>query len=85
MSRLLAGVVLGLSTLLSPVAGGRPRVQQGRSSFVTLGTAPVGGAFQPVGNALASVLNDHKGENKWKVGSHGHQWLAGKHPQTRRR
>lgn len=39
--------------------------------FITLGTAPVGGAFRPVGDAIASVLNENKGENSWKVQSKG--------------
>lgn len=43
----------------------------GRRSFLSLGTAPVGGAFQPVGNALAEVLNEFKGENNWKVQAKG--------------
>lgn len=40
-------------------------------NFVTLGTAPVGGAFQPVGNAIASVANEFRGENQWKVQAKG--------------
>ena len=43
----------------------------GRTQYVNLGTAPTGGAFAPVGNAIASVLNENKGENKWKVGAKG--------------
>lgn len=39
--------------------------------YVSMGTAPVGGAFAPVGNAIASVLNEHKGENEWKVQAQG--------------
>jgi TRAP transporter TAXI family solute receptor len=39
--------------------------------YVTLGTAPVGGAFAPVGNAIASVTNEFKGDNEWKVQSQG--------------
>jgi TRAP transporter TAXI family solute receptor len=31
----------------------------------------VGGAFRPVGDAIASVLNEFKGENSWKVQSKG--------------
>lgn len=43
----------------------------GRQQFVSLGTAPVGGAFYVVGGAIAEVLNDHKGENNWKVQAKG--------------
>lgn len=39
--------------------------------FITLGTAPVGGAFAPVGNALASELNANKGDANWKVQAKG--------------
>lgn len=39
--------------------------------FVTLGTAPVGGAFRPVGDAISSVLNENKGDNNWRVQSKG--------------
>jgi TRAP transporter TAXI family solute receptor len=43
----------------------------GGRKFITLGTAPIGGAFAPVGNAIASVLNTHAGENNWKVQAKG--------------
>lgn len=43
----------------------------GGRNFVTLGTAPVGGAFQPVGNAISAVLNENKGENDWRVKATG--------------
>lgn len=43
----------------------------GGRKFVSLGTAPIGGAFAPVGNAISSVLNDKKGENNWKVQAQG--------------
>ena len=42
-----------------------------KQEYVTLGTAPVGGAFAPVGNAISSVINEHKGENSWRVQSQG--------------
>ncbi len=37
--------------------------------YVTIGTAPVGGAFNQVGNAIASVADEFKGKNDWKVQS----------------
>ncbi len=43
----------------------------GKRQFVTLGTAPIGGAFAPVGNAIASVLNEHKGDADWRVQASG--------------
>lgn len=42
-----------------------------QEKFITLGTAPVGGAFAPVGNAIASELNSHKGDSNWKVQAKG--------------
>jgi len=39
--------------------------------LITLGTAPVGGAFRPTGDALASVLEENKGQNNWKFQSKG--------------
>ena len=41
----------------------------GKKEFVTLGTAPIGGAFRPVGDAIAGVLEENKGDNNWKVQS----------------
>ena len=35
--------------------------------FLSLGTAPPGGAFFIVGGALAEVLNEFKGDNVWQV------------------
>ena len=43
----------------------------GSRQFVTIGTAPVGGAFKPVGDAIASTLNENRGENGWRVQSSG--------------
>ena len=39
--------------------------------FVSVGTAPVGGAFRPVGEAIASVLNEHWSEAAWRVQPEG--------------
>lgn len=43
----------------------------GGSKFLSMGTAPVGGAFPVVGGAIAEVLNAHKGTNNWKVQAKG--------------
>ncbi len=43
----------------------------GGTSFVSMGTAPVGGAFNQVGADISEVLNNHKGENTWKVQAKG--------------
>ncbi|MFK7765802.1 MAG: TAXI family TRAP transporter solute-binding subunit [Mariniblastus sp.] len=39
--------------------------------FITVGTAPAGGAFAPVGNAIASVVESNKGELNWSVAPQG--------------
>ena len=43
----------------------------GQRRFVTLGTAPAGGAFAPVGNAIANVIDANKGELNWVVTTQG--------------
>ena len=43
----------------------------GGRQFVTVGTAPEGGAFAPVGNAIANVVEANKGELNWKVATQG--------------
>ena len=60
-------VAIGLLPWLAGCGGASSQ----RREFVTLGTAPVGGAFRPVGDAIASVLNEFRGENNWRVQSKG--------------
>lgn len=43
----------------------------GKRQFVTIGTAPAGGAFAPVGNAIAGVVDAHKGDLNWVVKPQG--------------
>ncbi|MEM6470251.1 MAG: TAXI family TRAP transporter solute-binding subunit [Planctomycetota bacterium] len=43
----------------------------GRRQFLSMGTAPVGGAFPVVGGAIAEVLNAHKDAIDWKVQAKG--------------
>ncbi|MFN3190589.1 MAG: TAXI family TRAP transporter solute-binding subunit [Aureliella sp.] len=43
----------------------------GSRQFVTVGTAPDGGAFAPVGNAIGNVVESNKGELNWKVSTQG--------------
>jgi TRAP transporter TAXI family solute receptor len=42
-----------------------------KREYLSMGTAPVGGAFPVVGGAIAEVLNEHKGTNVWKVQAKG--------------
>ena len=50
------------------VGNGRPA---GGQRFLSMGTAPVGGAFPVVGNAIAEVLNAHADSIDWKVNTKG--------------
>jgi uncharacterized protein len=43
----------------------------GSRQFLSLGTAPVGGAFPVVGGAIADVLNEHPGTMNWKIQAKG--------------
>ena len=43
----------------------------GKRQFLSMGTAPVGGAFPVVGGAIAEVLNEHPGTIDWKVQAKG--------------
>ena len=43
----------------------------GKRQFLSMGTAPVGGAFPVVGGAIAEVLNEHQGSIDWKVQAKG--------------
>lgn len=43
----------------------------GERQFVTVGTAPAGGAFAPVGNAIANVVDANKGDLNWVVSPQG--------------
>lgn len=44
---------------------------KGQRQFVTVGTAPAGGAFAPVGNAIANVVDANKGDLNWVVSPQG--------------
>ncbi len=45
--------------------------QSTRQQFLSMGTAPVGGAFNVVGNAISEVLNEHRGDANWKLQAKG--------------
>ena len=59
---LAAGLVLGL--------GG---CTERDGEFITVGTAPAGGTFYVVGNAIASVLDANSGDHGWRVSTQGTQ------------
>lgn len=54
-----------------PTTGGNGSGDVGEQEEVLVGTAPVGGAFRQVGDALANVLNEHAGDNNWDIQSKG--------------
>lgn len=60
---LLAALLAGCN---NGTAGG-----SGQRQFVTVGTAPAGGAFAPVGNAIANVVDEHQGDLNWVVKPQG--------------
>ena len=59
---LVAGLLVGCSSA-QPENGSAP---SGRR-FLSVGTAPPGGAFFVVGGALAEVLDQYQPENRWSV------------------
>jgi hypothetical protein len=66
----LLGLLLGASVLSGGCGGAGTEAGGGTpaaSAFLSLGTAPPGGAFFVVGGALAEVLNEHGEANGWQV------------------
>jgi uncharacterized protein len=64
-------ITLGLLGLLGAglVACSKSSNQESkpRQEFLSIGTAPPGGAFFVVGGAISEVLNEFKGDNRWNV------------------
>ncbi len=71
----LAGIALFVASSTISVIGcggsDKENAKSGSKKFVTLGSAPVGGAFNQVGAAIASVANEFKGDVPWKVQARG--------------
>lgn len=65
---LLAALLIGMLGLISQGCDSGNSSSTGRQ-FVMLGTAPVGGAFNQVGNSIATVIESNKGDLDWKVQS----------------
>ena len=57
--------------LLVAVAGCKSESSSKKKQFLDMGTAPVGGAFNVVGQSIAEVLNAHTGTIDWKVQAKG--------------
>lgn len=60
-----------LALVLACGGGGDGDAASGAPQFLSMGTAPVGGAFPVVGGAIAEVLNENRGENEWRVQPRG--------------
>jgi hypothetical protein len=43
----------------------------GKKKFLSMGTSPIGGTFQQVGNSLCTVLNKNAGDNNWRAQAKG--------------
>jgi len=63
LSLVLIAVLAGLGCQTPPE--GDPSATPQRR-FLSIGTAPPGGAFFPIGGALSEVLNAHSGEASWQ-------------------
>jgi len=63
--------IAGCNPKNSGGSGANPGINPGKRQFLSMGTAPVGGAFPVVGGAVAEVLNEHKGTFDWKVQAKG--------------
>lgn len=61
-----AGLIMGCDE-----SGSKDGGSETARKFVTVGTAPDGGAFAPVGNAIANVVDGNKGDLNWKVAVQG--------------
>ncbi|MCP4202566.1 MAG: TAXI family TRAP transporter solute-binding subunit [bacterium] len=59
--------VLAVSTACSGGGPGEGETAAPTNRFLSVGTAPPGGAFFVVGGALAEVLNAHPGASGWQV------------------
>ena len=61
----------GCSNDSSDGGGGTSAGGGGRRQFLSMGTAPVGGAFNAVGQAISEVLNANNGDANWKMQAKG--------------
>jgi len=64
---LLLLMLAGCSKSDPAAAGAKGDRTKGGAKFISVGTAPPGGAFFVVGGALSEVLNEKKGDRNWSV------------------
>ena len=82
MQRVLCAFILtSMIAALAGCGGGSSEAPTatGERAFLSLGTAPPGGAFFVVGGALAEVLNGQPEEN-WSVTAEATKRFTGEHP-----
>ena len=63
---MLVGALLGISSMLVGCSGDG-KTTAGKREFISVGTAPAGGAFYTVGSAVCEVLNNDRGDLNWRV------------------
>lgn len=63
---LVVAMVSGISWLPLGCGGGGTGAE-GKREFISVGTAPAGGAFYTVGSAVCEVVNDNRGDLNWRV------------------
>lgn len=66
-SKVLVAAGLLVTLLLVGCGGGAESEPKSERVFLSIGTAPPGGAFFPVGSAIATTLNDHPLGGQWDV------------------
>ena len=64
---LLTVLTLLAISACTPSGEGEGDKPAAKRQFISIGTAPTGGAFFTVGNAMAQVVNDNKGKLDWQV------------------
>ena len=69
-------VIIGLVVLLCFAAS---NANAQKRKFLSVGTAPPGGAFFVVGGAIAQVVSQHTGAMNWEVSAGSDQRYAGKY------
>jgi len=60
-------ILVGCLSLSVCLAAGCNRGEGEKRQFISVGTAPVGGAFYTVGSAICEVVNEHQDGTNWRV------------------
>lgn len=65
--RVIGGRAAIAAAAVLVVTAGCSRSGGGGREFISVGTAPIGGAFYQVGSAICEVVNDQRGDLDWRV------------------